>query len=92
MVNNVGQWTYVKGTPEKEKCDLDRAADVITANGYEPKEISIEELTERIVADAEEDFMKDDNNALFSDNGMLDREVFAEWLSLQSISEYDYKG
>jgi hypothetical protein len=91
MVNNVGHWIYEKDTPESKKCDLDRAADVITVNGYAPKEISIEELTERIVADAEEDFMKDDDNTLFSDNGMLNKEVFSEWLSMQSISEYDCK-
>lgn len=92
MVHSVtGEWIYEKDTPEEKKCDLDRAADVITVNGYAPKEISIEELTERIVFAAEDDFMTDEDNRLFSDNGMLNREVFAEWLSLQSVSDYDYK-
>lgn len=94
MVNSwTGEWKYEKNTPEEKKCDLDRAADVITANGYRPSEITLEHLTERLVASAEEEFMSDENNSLYSGkNGSLNKEVFAEWLAEQAVSDYDYKG
>ena len=91
-----GVWKFEPDTPEDKKCDLDRAAEVIVASGYKPKEISLEQLTERLVADAEEDFMRDEQDSLYGGTSkmfnMLSKEVFAEWLSLQNISDYDYKG
>ena len=37
MVDRYGNWTYEPNTPEVEKCDMDRIADLITASGYEPE-------------------------------------------------------
>ena len=85
-----GQWTYDPNTPEDKKCDLDRAADMILRS-YKPQNITLEELALRLIAAAEEDMIRDDKNSLYSDNGMLNKEVFAEWLSIESISEYDYE-
>lgn len=85
-----GEWTYDPNTPENKKCDLDRAADVILKS-YRPQKITLEELALRLVAAAEEDMIRDDKDSLYSDNGMLNRDVFAEWLSIETISEYDYE-
>lgn len=37
MVDTYGRWTYIPGTPEEKKCDYDRLADAIYADGYEVK-------------------------------------------------------
>lgn len=85
-----GKWTYDPNTPENKKCDLDRAAEVILKS-YRPQKITLEELALRLIAAAEEDMIRDNKNFLYSDNGMLNRDVFAEWLSIETISEYDYE-
>lgn len=90
MVNNIGQWTFVPNTPEDKKCDLDRAAEVVMKM-YQPREIDLESLLLRLIADAEEQYMTDIENSLYKDN-KLNKEVFEEYLSLICISDYDYKG
>ena len=48
MVNNCGQWTYERNTPEEKKCDCDRIADWISESGYKP-ETSMENLVLNII-------------------------------------------
>ena len=43
MVDTYGRWTYEPNTPEEKKCDCDRLADAIFADGYEPQ-TSLENL------------------------------------------------
>ena len=93
MANScTSEWKYEKDTPEEKKCDLDRAADIITRNGYAPQKISVEELTMRLIAAAEKSYIADTGNSLYSaEGGMLNKAVFAEWLAEQSITDYDDK-
>lgn len=90
-----GKWTYTPDTPDERKCDLDLAAEVVILSGYKPENISFEDLVERLVASAEEDFMRDEQDSLYGGTSkmfnMLNKEVFAEWLSTQSIADFDYK-
>lgn len=89
MVNNIGQWKYEANTPESKKCDLDRAAEIVLKTL--PKNVDIETLLLRLIANAEEQYMTDETNKLYKD-GMLDTEVFEEYLSTICIADFDYKG
>jgi predicted transcriptional regulator len=48
MVNNVGQWKYIPGTPEEKKCDMDLVADWISSQNYTIK-TSLENLVVMIL-------------------------------------------
>ena len=46
----------------------------------------------RLVAAAEESYIADTGNSLYSaEGGMLNKAVFAEWLAEQSVTDYDHK-
>lgn len=91
MINQqTSEWTYVPNTPVSDKCDLDIAAEVILDRlHYKPKELSIEEYTERLVADFTDEAVED--NIDIYRNLMLNPDIFEAWLKDRMLSEYDYK-
>lgn len=54
MVDTYGRWTYEPNTPEEKKCDCDRIADKILADGYKPK-TNIENITLMAISHFETD-------------------------------------
>lgn len=98
MVNNMGHWTYDPNEPEETRCNLDDIADIITKeHNYTPVNISIEELSERILAEMEED-VKSTSSDGSADGILYDKhhniyDVFAAgWIYDHTpISDFDYK-
>lgn len=48
MVDNCGNWFYEPDTPEVEKCDMDRVAELIVTSGYEP-ETTLENVVVNVI-------------------------------------------
>ena len=88
MVNNVGQWTYDPNEPEKTRCDMDDVADIITKDiGYKPKNISIEDLCERIFADYEDQY---EYEKIYDENRHLRIPELKAFISEIILDDYDY--
>ncbi len=56
MVDTYGRWTYIPDTPPEKKCDMDRLADAIYADGYEPQDL---ELLCCLVFNAYDEYLKE---------------------------------
>lgn len=96
MVNNMGQWTYDPNEPAKTRCNLDDIADIITKYfNYSPTEISIEELSERILTAMENDIenISGSTDGILYDNHHNIDKLFAQgWIHDNlPISDFDYK-
>lgn len=94
MVNTWGEWKYIPDTPDEKKCSLDYVADIVTATGYKPENVSLEYLCEYLLAEAEANFESADSIFsglyLYDKNGMIIPEAFRAWIETQTISDFDY--
>lgn len=73
---------------EREKYNYNVAASVVENSHYEPKHVDFEAFVRNLLWAAERDYMCDDSNSLF-DRGVLNREVFAEWIAETDVRDYD---
>lgn len=90
MVNSVtGEWKYSPDIPEKDKCDLDIAADIIVKEfNYEPKEISLELFLLRMIVAEECETL----NIYDDKTHMLDPVKFRNFVyDSRPLSNFDYK-
>ena len=90
MVNTYGIWTYEPNTPETKKCDCDRVADWIVSTGYQIQ-TSIENLTERLIAYAEEQHRSEVENWEFNLEDVINYVEMTGGLP-NGLSEFDYEG
>lgn len=96
MVNNMGQWKYDPKEPAKTRCNLDDIADIITKKfGYSPAEISIEELSERVLAAIEDEVTNisgSTDGVVYDDNHNICKLFVEGWICDNlPISDFDYK-
>lgn len=91
MVNTWGQWTEEKdysAYPKEKWCDLDYVANYIREQNYQPK-IDMEELSERIINDFEED---EDYEPHYGENFMIYMpNLMAFVKDSGGVEEFDYR-
>lgn len=84
MVNTYGVWAYESNTPERNKCFLDRVADMVIESGYEIK-TSIENLVYMIVSQYDGYRFETGTEESFSFEGL------SEFVRMEGgFSDFDY--
>lgn len=91
MIDNCGNYTYIRNTPENEKCDMDICCELIEKvyPDYQFKYITIEELSEIILFHVSEEAAGNDDD-MYDDEWKLKTDLVEQYLRETDISQFDY--